>query len=341
MSVLRSLLVALLAAGCGRELRDTVPLRNDTGPGRVFRPALYDTVLATVWAPHDTVLLNPQSILADGSGLWVFDFGRSAVVKLSLAGRVLWVAGRSGSGVGEFRQVRDIELVGDGSVAILDPAAARLTVIGPGGEVRRLIELSAVGHAEQVVPLPDGRFVLGRYKPNRPLAVVDSMGRLLDSLSVPWPDFRKLDALASQYLLARAGGANGWVLGLSLGSVFSIFGPAGPSVGSATYVDWLDPPRPTVSKGLDGSTRTSVPRQETARSLSVMGGSLYVLFEGRGPEAGRLIDEYGLADGRYRGSFRLPTKAIDFAAAGGVFYLITAGETPNILGLKPARGGRQ
>ena len=301
---------------------------------RRFVAIPFDTVLATHFSPRDTVLLDPSSLVADGTGIWVFDYGRLALIKLGLDGQPLWSLGRSGGGPAEFRQVRDIELAPGNAVAVLDPGTGRLTVVGPSGKVTKMIDIAFAGHAEQVAPISGGRFVLGSYSNTKPLVVIDSTGRLVDSLKVPWSDFSTLDPLSSQYLLAANPVSGVWVMGLGLGSVFSVLHELTPIVQSASYVEWAVPPTPTVSKGEDGSVTTRMPPAETARNLVVTDSSIYVLFEGHPETAGRIIDVYDARSGRYRQSLRLPGRYIDFAVHAGIFYLITNEDGPNIIGLR-------
>jgi DNA-binding beta-propeller fold protein YncE len=94
----------------------------------------------------DAQLRRPEGIVVDRDGnLWIADYGRDRVVKLSPDGRLLQSWGSRGGGPGEF--------VGPKGVAI-DPTSGRLYVADTGNS--RVQRLAADGTVEATWPMPQG-----------------------------------------------------------------------------------------------------------------------------------------------------------------------------------------
>ena len=58
-----------------------------------------------------------------------------------------------------------------------------------------------------------------------------------------------------------------------------------------------------------------------ARDVRLMDGVVYVAFEGRGRLAGRIIDRFSAATGRYLGSLRLSTEVRHLAGGDACQYV--------------------
>ena len=68
----------------------------------------------------------------DGSGhVYVADFYRQQVTVLSLRGQPDRVIGRKGSGPGEFRSIRSIQVIDGDSLLVYDPSLARVSIYAP------------------------------------------------------------------------------------------------------------------------------------------------------------------------------------------------------------------
>jgi tripartite motif-containing protein 71 len=102
------------------------------------------TATPTAAALADAQLRRPEGVSVDREGnLWVADYGRDRVVKLSPDGRLLSSLGNHGSGPGEF--------VGPKGVAI-DPNSGRIYVADTGNA--RIQRLAPDGTPEAAWPLP-------------------------------------------------------------------------------------------------------------------------------------------------------------------------------------------
>lgn len=329
-----ALLACVATVSCTHERPSTgIGVANHLQARRIIDIA-FDTVFATAFSQQDTVLLDPGFMEVDRTGVLVYDGPRGTLIKLGPSGQLAWTLGRTGGGPAEFRGVRDIERVGDGTIAVLDPGLARITILTPDGRVKRMVDISRAGHAEQLVPLPGDRFLLGRLSSDAPFTVIDSSGVVVDSVQAPWAGFASLNPMASQYYLSASPGSGRWVAGLALGSVFWIMDGLAARVPSASYIEWIDAPEPTVSKrGEEIVTR--VPNAPTAVDLVLSDSALFILFRGESEFAGRVVDVYDPNTGRYRHSFLLPASSTELAYDHGTFYIMTWKPTANIIGLHP------
>ncbi|HET6316972.1 MAG TPA: NHL repeat-containing protein [Chloroflexota bacterium] len=115
-----------------------------SGPSAVSTPLPTLTNSSTPAAVPESVLRRPEGIALDRDGnVWVADYGRDRVVKLSPEGHVLLALGSRGSGASEF--------VGPKGIAV-DPASGRVYVADTGnGRVQRL---APDGTLEASWPLP-------------------------------------------------------------------------------------------------------------------------------------------------------------------------------------------
>jgi tripartite motif-containing protein 71 len=92
----------------------------------------------------DTQLRRPEGITLDASGnLWVADYGRDRVVKLSPDGHLLQVLGSRGTNAGEF--------VGPKGVAV-EPSTGRIYVADTGNS--RIQRFLPDGTADALWPMP-------------------------------------------------------------------------------------------------------------------------------------------------------------------------------------------
>jgi hypothetical protein len=323
-----------LAAGCDRGSGEAPPKGQALPQHRTFAVQRWDT-LWSVGGPGDSTLLNPYLLSAAEGAVYVYDGAARRVVALSPAdGHVLWRYGRQGAGPDEFRGVRDLKRAEDGGVFVLDPRNNRLTELDPRGAVEARIPLEAVGHAEQVAPLPGGQVVLLTMLPDSAFAVVDRSGKVMRHFTVPWPGFARLDPLARQGFIAAQHGH--WVYGFSMGDGWFPFNGASPAGFTGRYVEHTDFPRvETHSQGDQTVTQMAEYNACSACSISIWGSTLYVHFGGYGDAPKRTVDRYDLASGRYLGSDRLPIEATAVEGAGDRVYVLAENPYPILLALKP------
>jgi hypothetical protein len=322
------------AAACDRG-------HGEAGWNRAARPQHRNFVVQrwdTLWVvggPRDSTLLNPFLLSAADSAVYVYDGAARRVVALAAAdGHVLWRYGRRGAGPDEFGGVRDLKRADDGGVFVLDPRNNRVTQLDRAGAVQARIPLDAVGHAEQMAPLPNGDVVLLTMLPDSAFAVVDRSGRVTRHFTVPWPGFARLDPLARQGYIAAQHGR--WVYGFSMGDGWFPFNGATPAGFTGRYVEHTDFPKvETHSQGNQTVTEMAEYNACSACSISIWNSTLYVHFGGYGDAPKRTVDRYDLASGRYLGSDRLPIEAKAVEGAGDRVYVLAENPYPVLLALKP------
>jgi hypothetical protein len=69
---------------------------------------------------------------------------------------------------------------------------------------------------------------------------------------------------------------------------------------------------------------------EAAQDLFVVGDTINVLYAGRTPEKGRILDQY-LITGRYLGSIRLPVVPLAVASSDGNLFAVVVEPEPAVV----------
>lgn len=336
------------AAMCALQVLSAVSACGD-GPGTVgmdIRPsgAIQRTVRSPQWIPAfqvggaaaDTTLLMPSRPAVDADGIYVLDIYGARVVRYDLQGRLLWSYGRKGSGPGEFREPRDLQVDRLGRAWVLDPSNARITIVNRQGRAEAFVPLDQVGYsADDLIPLSPREALLIVSEPNAPLVRLALTGKVLERRPFPWPGFARLNPLASQ-LITRSDPSSGWwSAAFQLGDGFFVF--SGPDWQG--YRGWFaDPvPFPTVREERAGSTVTARVQNPTfaALSLAMSATRLYVLFSGTNRNTPRVLDSYSLADGSYLESFRLPRPVHAIALGAGVLYGLYEDPFPVLAAWRP------
>ncbi len=115
-------------------------------------------------AVPDTLLRRPEGIALDRDGnLWVADYGRDRLVKLSPDGRLLQSIGSHGSGSGEFQGPKGVAVdPGSGRIYVADTGNARVERLLPDGTPDVSWPLPAPAAPPQpAAPTPSPAGVLG------------------------------------------------------------------------------------------------------------------------------------------------------------------------------------
>jgi hypothetical protein len=322
--------------------------RRDSGDGadadapkeRRVVASRWDTLWVAGGGLQDSVLLQPWRVAASHDRVYVYDGAAARVVAFSVRdGSVAWMAGRKGSGPGEFKRVRDVEVGPEGRPMLLDVGNARIVTLDGRGAVYRETRLQNVGYADQFAPLADGRTVLLTEHPDSALAVADTSGRIVQRLVVPWSEFAQLHPLVRQGTLASTAQGR-WAFGFALGDGWFGFSGTRPAGGRRRYIEPAD--FPTVVEKREGGTVTTQLASYTpcsACSMAMDGTDLYVLFGGRTENRHAVLDRYDLRSGSYRESLLLPVKTSEAALAGGIVFILVDEPFPALLALRPRRAG--
>ena len=281
---------------------------NDVG--RVRSSVEFDT-LWVFGGPSDTLLASPGRPRLDGAqGLVFFDIRNQAAYRLGADGDLLWSWGTKGEGPGELLNVRAMDVGTDGSVVLVDSGNRRVVRLSADGRLLEEAPMPRQGSSVQsVAVLQGGRMavagemaVAGRSGTGSVLGLWDgsnvAAAELPAGLGEPHP-------MQHQGRLVRWGDKS-WVFGFRVGNGWTTFREA-ELQGVFPYVEHLDFPRlRQVRRGNTVSTKTTRRPIETGRSLSVVGDTLFVLFGGKSPGRGRLLDKFDVRSGAYLETDVLP-----------------------------------
>jgi hypothetical protein len=333
-----SLCLTVLAA-CKGEHTPAKPELWDGSPPFSRRVDIdaWDTAWAIGGGTEDTTLLRPRLVTPHSAGVYLFDDGRTQVISLDLGGKRRWSVGGSGGGPTEFRMVRDIKVDVLGRAVVLDPANQRIAVIDSAGHFVRRVPITAVGWAEQVLPLGDSRYVLATTDSMRPFAVLDSTGAVVERVSIPWKPFASLDPLARQGMISQAGGGR-WIYAFTMGDGWFVFDGTKPQGQPGRYVEHTG--FPAVVQTRRGNSVTTQMEKDvpcSACTISADDSVFYVHFGGFTPEQKRLVDRYAISDRRYLGTYRLPTPASAVTVFGGRAYVLQSDTTTQLLAFTPRK----
>lgn len=305
---------------------------RDSQRERTYAVAEWDTVWQVGGNAKDSTLFNPFLVAATRDIVYLYDAGVQRITALSAAdGSIRWTFGSAGAGPDEFRGVRDIKALAGGGVAVLDPRNNRIVELDAAGAVRRRIPLESVGHAEQLVPIANDRFVLLTMAPDSAFAVLDAGGRVVDRIPLPWAGFAKLDPIARQGYLAGRGGR--WVFGFSVGDGWFAFDDVSPRGFAGRYVEHTEfPELETTGKG---ATQMAEYNSCSACSIAVSDSLVFVHFGGYGNTPGAVVDRFRFVDGKYLGSYQLPLRATVVEVDQDRVYALAEDPFPVLLALRP------
>ena len=101
------------------------------GPAERSKEAIRHTLVASSDPAANFTQVTGLDVGSDGS-IYVADWYQQKVTVLDPAGRVVRTIGRRGSGPGEFRSVRGVQVLPGDSLLVYDPNLARISVFAPG-----------------------------------------------------------------------------------------------------------------------------------------------------------------------------------------------------------------
>jgi hypothetical protein len=321
-------------AACGQaDQAETLPHSGgDSQLERTYAVAKWDTVWRVGGDAQDSTLFKPFLVAASEDMVYLYDAGVQRLTALSAVdGSIRWTFGRAGAGPDEFRGVRDIKAVPGGGVAILDPRNNRIVELDAAGAVRRRIPIESVGHAEQLVPIENDRFVLLTMTPDSAFAVLDAGGRVVDRMSLPWAGFAKLDPIARQGYLAGRGGQ--WVFGFSFGDGWFAFDDVSPRSFTGRYLEHTE--FPELETTGQGATKMAEYSSCSACSIAFSDSLVFVHFGGYGNTPKAIVDRFRFVDGKYLGSYQLPLRATVVEVDQDRVYALAEDPYPVLLALRP------
>lgn len=311
---------AVFGFGCG-----AAHPKSRVATHRTFTPVRWDTLWYRRGSEQDTSLLMPTMIVADRRAVYALDIGAPRVVAFRTGnGRVEWMVGHTGGGPGEFRGPNWITLGPNGSIGVLDGRNNRLSMFQPDGSFARSIPLDAVPNALRACPFShDDVLAEALLDGTPPLVRIDSTGRAIGRYDLPWPQLRRLPAIAGQLETVPVPDAPICVLATMLGPGFATINASGRFGPTHPYIEHFLPPEVIVSGHPPGAHSVRLAeRRIAALSAAVKDDTISVLFGGLTSHRGRLLDFYRMKDGAYLGSVLLPHRAMSMARTGGTYFFL-------------------
>lgn len=284
-----------------------------------------------VGGPGDPLLARPRHLTAlDSSVVWWDDYDH-AVLAVSRDGQLLWRFGREGEGPGEFLDVADVAVTGEG-LFLLDSDLGRITRLSPDGRLLGELRLPE-GYWRGLAPQPDGSVILAGVDDEHPFVRVDSAGEVLERVGPPWAGFRRLPLIQRQGSVVAHGDGR-WAYAFLVGNGWMPFHGTESLAYLGRSIEHTDFPDMVVV----GTRSERITKLTTRPNCSVCSGwlagdTLAVLFGGGDTLANRVIDRYAWSDGRYLDSVVLPAPALGVAEVErGLVVVLEDGLEPRIVG---------
>jgi hypothetical protein len=284
----------------------------------------WDTLFEVHSGLSDTVLLEPRTIAASRTSLFVYDAGDKSLKAFDRAGRIQWRFGRAGAGPGELMNVVDIEADAEGRVWLSDGALGRVTVVDQlGRELREFVVRT--GHVRHIVPLPLG-LVTTQVQPNAYLVQLDSLGAIVERLQVPVAGIDTVPPPARQMMTAHAADGRTWAV---------MFPFADPVV---TYRDNRPHCVGTLIEGIPfQQLRPGSSPQVSAIGIAMSDSQIFTLPQRKTSQGSSIVDTYSSRSCEYIGSAELPRAVVSIAAHGDILFLGYEDPSPGVIALRSKR----
>lgn len=307
---------------------------------RVFERVVW-VVANPVEGELDSPLLRPGPMAVIDSALVLFDYGDARLKAFHLeTGALLWQAGRGGAGPGEFRNPTDVKADPEGRIWVLDPPNLRISVFDAGGAFLRsirthepLFRLGTVSDREVLAirsnPTDEGLVVR-----------VDPQGLIVRTLPEPaW--VAEVPALAAGVWTATEAVTGTTALAFPYsGRVLLVRPPKAVVEQGPRVVEVRPEPQQIVYSPRPGMMVRRLAPEATLTVLSVAltSDEVWLLMSGLPEDGNRIIDRYGLDDGAYRGSWRLPIHVNRITNAGGRIVGVQTDLLPAVFLITPSLG---
>lgn len=271
--------------------------------------------------PGGENLVSPQKIVACSDRIFTLDLGDGHVGAFDLELKPLWRFGRPGSGPGEFRIPSDIACDAAGNAWVADPGNSRITVIDRAGQLKTTVRMTT--RLNRLAVQPDGsRFFVDANGDALALSF-DAAGG--DSAAIAAPEvLRPLNTLQREAFIATT--PSGALAGAFRWSGSMVLVSAGAEAQMSPGVEQVPFPEVRARSAPGGGGRTIVridPKAvKGARGVAILADTIYVIFEGQGPNAGKTLDRYSAWDLSYLGSLLLPSATESVAVTPGALYVL-------------------
>jgi hypothetical protein len=288
-------------------------LASHPRPARTVVEVTWDTLLRVHSGVRDTTLFSAGSPAADESGFFVLDHYGSRVARFDWAGRLRDYVGGRGSGPGEFMAPRQIDVDGEGVLWVLDGGNARISGFDREGELVDELSLNSISMSPSSFAVRhDGtefHFMLNREQ-LVPHVLHRRTGGVVAGPALELGTGLRAVGLALQGVITRTDTLDGWVHALGAGDGILPLRGSDWDGRRWHYPEAVHFPTQNRIRSWSGTasnltTRLSDPTF-AAISVDASERTLYVVFMGSTPNAGRLLERWDLETGRYLDSVLLP-----------------------------------
>lgn len=281
--------------------------------------------------PESDALLNPLRHVADSAAIYFMDPGDFSVKAFSWKGALLWKFGRRGQGPGEFSYPLGIARGAHDELVVYDHGTLRLTTLTRTGVLLRTTQVETLLQA--LLFLPDGRFLAQAPFRSPFIGVFDSLGRLIRNLPVPADMVGRL--MPEVQLVAGQDGAGTYVWASMVTDRFYVV--QAPDLAVREYRGLEAHPYPRMEratvqtpKGNERAIRPDPDTRYTNMAVGISRGSI-LLFQGDATRpAYQVVDVYGVADGRYAYSFKLPAACYNLVILRDAFLCYRPDPVPEL-----------
>lgn len=268
-------------------------------------------------------LLYPIDVQFSSVGLLVFDHGAKQIKAVDGAsGRHRFVAGRGGSGPGEFSG--PVTFLGTWAQPMaVEFSVGRLTQVVRTGELRDV----RVSHTSRwATGCTWGRDAIlfqaaGHRTHDYFVSTTGESAKTIDSLAMPWPRLLPLGFMARQAPLRQLDDSTCAMMPL-YNREFGLFS-RGEEPRLGTHVEELPPARSREASSGKMRVESVAPGAKPGGvDVRAWRDAILVLFAGQGRQRFRTLDIYSRNDLSYRGSVALPFEGTRIAVRGDTLAIV-------------------
>ncbi|MEO5826325.1 MAG: hypothetical protein ABIR59_10590 [Gemmatimonadales bacterium] len=306
-------------ADSGRKPPLLDPIPEQPAPARLVRAVEWDTAFVVGGGAEDTLLLVPRT-LAGGFGRFAaFDYADNRIKTFDQNGTLLWIAGRTGGGPGEFEGNFGLQRSRGGTTWAADPNLSRLTAIDDTGALATVLSLR-IERLAGVAIVNDSPIIISSMSSSF-LTALDREGRPTAERALPIPALEGLPDFARSVIAASDGGPI-WAIAFPYGNVLLVYEGLDLRCSGKLVTGVGFPTRPVQTPTFSVS------------AIALRDTTVVVLANGGGELRLRHVDSYSLSDCHYIESWELPRKMSAMAINDDTFIFEFEDSTPVIIGLK-------
>ncbi|MGQ0643542.1 MAG: hypothetical protein ACT4P6_22575 [Gemmatimonadaceae bacterium] len=315
------------------------PSTAQAATGRVFAKGSWVEV-HRISDAAGRLFTNPQLLAVRGDTVYLYDAGTQELLAVLRNGSLLWRVGRAGKGPREFSNPVDLQVGPNGSLHVLDSDVSRITVIDVSG---RVIDMRTVEERlHRIVPRRNGWWGVSLGRPEL-FVTLNSEARASGERGVPAPP-----DIATRHILVREphvaplpnGGAIVAFVWSSRLLVVDADGRITADIHGPEPIPFADVRSYTIETPQTATVQRIDPRAvHGAWLVSANDSMAIVVFGGRSPEAGKLVDRFDLRSKRYVDSARLTRPPAALRVVGNRLVALEVDPAPALVFYEWRRAG--